>query len=719
MPIPGLRKSPPGSPPLTLSDFSGALRGYLDDAEVAEVLRAYTFGESAHAGQRRSSGEPFIHHPLAVAHILAALRLDAPTLTAAILHDVMEDTATARDRIVEKFGEDVAQLVDGVSKIDRIETDTREAAEAENLRKMLLAMSRDLRVILIKLADRLHNMRTLDSLPPKKRLRIARQTQEIYAPIANRPGLHSWSRELEDLSFRHTYANRHQTLARALRRRQGNRRTAMKKIGDALEKQLADSGIAARVSGREKNIYSIYRKMQSKRIHFRDVRDIYGFRVIVETVDHCYRALGAMHALYKPIPHCFKDYIAIPKVNGYQSLHTTVFSAFGETIEVQIRTEEMHRVAEAGIASHWLYKTPGARADGADGPHGLARQWLMDLLETQQTSVNPGEFLEHLRVDLFPDEVYVFTPRGDIKKLPAGATALDFAYAVHSDVGNRCIGARIGNVPAPLHTALKSGTQVEVVTARGARPSPAWLNFVVTGKARAAIRGALKNKRRKDSVKLGKKLLDNAVRTLRKSRPRIRSEQKSALLKTLRLAEWNDLLADIGLGNRMPMMVAHQLLGGGGEGEGGGAPQSIAVTGTEGVLVTYARCCRPLPGDEINGVLTAGKGMVVHTADCPNLGELSKRADKLVPIHWDDKVSGQFSAALRLDTENRPGVLASLAAVIADEESNINDVSVAERDGRYSTICFTLEVRHRHNLSRILNRLREQSGVVAVKRVKG
>jgi len=655
MPIPGLRKSPPGSPPLTLSDFSGALRGYLDDAEVAEVLRAYTFGESAHAGQRRSSGEPFIHHPLAVAHILAALRLDAPTLTAAILHDVMEDTATARDRIVEKFGEDVAQLVDGVSKIDRIETDTREAAEAENLRKMLLAMSRDLRVILIKLADRLHNMRTLDSLPPKKRLRIARQTQEIYAPIANRLGLHSWSRELEDLSFRHTYANRHQTLARALRRRQGNRRTAMKKIGDALEKQLADSGIAARVSGREKNIYSIYRKMQSKRIHFRDVRDIYGFRVIVETVDHCYRALGAMHALYKPIPHCFKDYIAIPKVNGYQSLHTTVFSAFGETIEVQIRTEEMHRVAEAGIASHWLYKTPGARADGADGPHGLARQWLMDLLETQQTSVNPGEFLEHLRVDLFPDEVYVFTPRGDIKKLPAGATALDFAYAVHSDVGNRCIGARIGNVPAPLHTALKSGTQVEVVTARGARPSPAWLNFVVTGKARAAIRGALKNKRRKDSVKLGKKLLDNAVRTLRKSRPR----------------------------------------------------------------VTYARCCRPLPGDEINGVLTAGKGMVVHTADCPNLGELSKRADKLVPIHWDDKVSGQFSAALRLDTENRPGVLASLAAVIADEESNINDVSVAERDGRYSTICFTLEVRHRHNLSRILDRLREQSGVVAVKRVKG
>ena len=694
------------------------LEDYLDEEAIADVARAYNFSEQAHAGQHRKSGEPYIHHPLAVARILADMHMDGSSIVAAILHDVTEDTGTAGEIVAAEFGREVAMLVDGVSKIDKIQFGTPEAAEAESFRKMLLAMSRDLRVILIKLADRLHNMRTLGSLPRRKRLRIAHQTQEIYAPIANRLGLRRWSQELEDLSFHHTYTYRYQTIARALRRRKGHRVAAMKKVVGLFEEQLQAGGVPARVDGREKNIYSIYRKMQRKRLHLRDLRDVYGLRVIVQNTDDCYRALGVIHARHKPIPNCFKDYIAVPKVNGYQSLHTTVFDAFGETVEVQIRTEQMHRNAEAGIAAHWLYKSTGKHGTESQQP---ARQWLLDLLETQQSTGNPGEFLEHLKVDLFPDEVYVFTPCGDVKKLPGGATALDFAYAVHSGIGNRCTGIKVGGQRVPLYTVLKSGSHVEVLTTRGARPSPLWLDFVVTGKARAAIRSALKNQRHKDAVKLGRRLLDRALRSLKNVRPRITAETKAVLLQLLEIGEWDELLADIGHGRRLPMVVARQMLPDRTEdGSPALAPtQSMAIRGAEGMLMTYARCCRPVPGDTIRGALTSGKGIVVHVWDCPNAIALAKHPEKLIPMHWDENVRGDFGVNLRLETENKPGVLASLATIIADLHSNITSASVQERDGRYSTARLTIEVQDRSHLARILRKLRREPSLLRVNRVKG
>jgi guanosine-3',5'-bis(diphosphate) 3'-pyrophosphohydrolase len=707
----------PGKPASALCD---TLKEYLSDDAVDEVYKAYLFGAEAHAGQRRLSGEPYIHHPVAVAEILTELKLDHRSIIAAILHDVIEDTPTAKEELEAEFGPEVALLVDGVSKIGQIDFESKEHAEAENFRKMLMAMAQDIRVILIKLADRLHNMRTLDALPLHKRRRVARQTMDIYAPIANRLGLYQWSRELQDLSFRNLYPKRYTAIEKGIRKRQGNRKSVIKKLQSAIEAELHQSGIQAEVVGRRKNVYSIYKKMVLKRKSFRELQDIYGFRIIIDTPDDCYRVLGVVHNLFKPIPGRFRDYIAIPKANGYQSLHTVVFGAFGESLEVQIRTVDMNRIAEAGIASHWIYKSESRTGVKAQE---LARQWLLDLLDTQKQSGNPSEFLEHLKIDLFPDEVYVFTHQGDIKKLPRGATALDFAYAVHTDVGNQCAGVRVNRELVSLPTVLHNGDHVEIITSSSARPTPSWLNYTATGKARASIRHYLKKLQGREAVKLGKRLLDHAIKTSRFGRTRLTTQVKKDVLSNLGVENWDNLLEDIGLGKRLPVMVANQILlkKRGGDGASLSEAQEIplAIDGAEGMLITFARCCSPVPGDNIVGFMTAGRGVVVHMFDCPNIAEYRKHPDKWVHVNWADEVQGVYSVNVRVDTENKRGVLANVATAIAEQGSNINNVNVEERDGRFSTIRFSIEVKDRINLAHILKSVRHVQGVLRVARAKG
>ncbi len=729
MQIPALRRKRPRSLAQRLSPTAPAkpahalcdvLKQYLDDDAVGEVYKAYLFGAQAHAGQHRRSGEPYIHHPVAVAEILTDLKLDSRSIIAAILHDVIEDTPTAKDEIEKEFGHEVALLVDGVSKIGQIEFESKEHAEAENFRKMLMAMSKDIRVILIKLADRLHNMRTLDALPLSKRRRVARQTMDIYAPIANRLGLYQWSRELQDLSFKNLYPNRYRAIEAGIKKRQGNRKSVVKKLQSAIEAELRSSGVEAEVLGRKKNVYSIYKKMVQKRKSFEELQDIYGFRIIVGTMDDCYRVLGVIHNLYKPIPGRFRDYIAIPKANGYQSLHTVVFGAFGESLEVQIRTLDMNRIAEAGIAAHWIYKSETMSGVKAQE---LARQWLLDLLDTQKQSGNPSEFLEHLKIDLFPDEVYVFTHHGDIKKLPRGATALDFAYAVHTDIGNQCAGVRVNRELVSLPTVLNNGDHVEVITSHSSRPTASWLNYAVTGKARASIRHYLKKQQGHEAVKLGKRLLGHAIKSSPFRRIRLTNQIKKDVLNDLGLDSWDKLLEDLGSGKRLPAMVANQVAAKRKKKKdddvSSASATPFAIDGAEGMLLTFARCCSPIPGDNIVGFLSAGRGIVVHTFDCRNIAEYRKHPDKWVHVNWADRVQRNFPVNVRVDTENKRGVLANIATAIAEQGSNINYVNVEERDGQISTIRFTIEVKDRINLAHIIKNIRNIPNVFRVARAKG
>jgi GTP diphosphokinase / guanosine-3',5'-bis(diphosphate) 3'-diphosphatase len=712
-----------------IGDLCAVLETYLDPRDVAEVYSAYLFGAEAHEGQHRRSGEPYIFHPLEVARILAAMRMDGKSITAAILHDVIEDTPTVKERIAEEFGEDVAALVDGVSKITRIEFKTQEEAQAENFRKMLLAMASDIRVILIKLADRLHNMRTLSVMPHERRDAISRETLEIYAPIATRLGVHQWAVELEDLAFAVLYPLRYKILNNAVRKRLGNRKAIVEKIRTAIVDQLQQESLPTEVTGREKNLYSIYRKMRQKRTTFDQVYDVYGFRLIVDKVDTCYRVLGVIHNLYKPIPGRFKDYIAIPKANGYQSLHTVVFGPFGVSIEVQIRTGDMHRISEAGVASHWLYKS-------GDSPNNhvqeRALEWLKDLLETQQKAGNPREFLEHLKIDLFPDEVYVFTPNGEIKKMPRDATVIDFAYDVHSDVGNRCIGAKVNHELVPLRTPLRNGDHVEILTSEWGRPNPSWLEYVATSKARANIRNFLKNLRLDEAVKLGTRLLERSVQTLGGDIATVTAKQKQVLLGSLKLKNWNDLLGEIGLGNRQAPVVARQLFPEyvtetptrfifpkPWKKKKKIKPTTLAIRGTEGVVVNYARCCRPIPGDPILGFLSSGRGIVVHTEDCPNVAKYRKHPEQWIDVHWEPGIKGVFPVGIRVDVKNQRGVLASVATIIAEHEANIDSVSFDDRDGRYTTMDFTVEVQNRAHLAKIMRGIRGLEQVVRINRKKG
>ncbi len=689
------------------------ISGYLKPEDALQVESAYRFSEAAHQGQFRISGDPYISHPLAVARILAEWRLDGQTLTAALLHDVMEDTAVTKEQLANLFGQPVADLVDGVSKLDRIEFQTQEDAQAENFRKMLLAMASDVRVILIKLADRLHNMRTLDAMYPAKRKRIARETLEIYAQIANRMGLNSIYQELEDLSFKHLYPYRYRVFSKAIKAARGNRREVVGKILDNIVQRLKEAGIEAQTTGREKHLYSIYRKMLEKKLSFSEVQDIYGFRVVVKDIPTCYYALGVLHGLYKPIPGKFKDYIALPKSNGYQSLHTSLFGPYGTPIEIQIRTTEMHKIAEAGVASHWLYKSSEANLSEMQRK---THQWLQSLLESLGESTDSVEFLEHLKVDLFPDEIYVFTPKGKILVLPKGATPVDFAYSVHTDIGSRCLSVRINGELKPLRTPLRNGDTVEILTAPYAKPNPAWLEYVITGKARTHIRHYLKTMQHEQSAMLGERLLNQAMVALKIPSESVDDAKWDRLLKSTGAKSRQDILTDIGLGRRLGIVVAKRLVNGE-VASPEGKPAPLVIRGSEGMAVEFAKCCSPIPGDPILGFIKKGQGLIIHTHDCPVVRKSRVDPAKCLDVEWDSEITRQFDVSIRLEVRNQRGVLARVAAEIAEAGSNIENISM-EGEGSYTTINFTLQVSNRMHLAQVMRALRRIPDVVKISRVK-
>ncbi len=688
------------------------LESYLPDDHVARVLEAYEFGSQAHKGQTRKSGEPYITHPVAVAQELAEMHLDWEAICAAILHDAVEDTEASLEEITEKFGEDVALIVDGVSKLDQIQFRSRAEAQAESFRKMMLAMIEDIRVILVKLSDRLHNMQTLGAMPTQKKKRIARETLDIYAPIANRLGINSMKVQLEDLGFKYLYPFRYRVLENALKKSKGSQKQIVKRISERLARAMEEEGIEGEIIGREKHLYSIYRKMTEKKRVLSDVVDVYGFRIIVDDVTTCYQTLGLVHQLYKPMPGRFKDYIAIPRINGYQSLHTTLFGPKGLPLEVQIRTRHMDRVAESGVAAHWIYKAD----DKSDGtPQRRAREWLANLAELQRTGTSE-EFLESVKVDLFPDKIYVFTPKGDIMPLPKGATTVDFGYAVHTDIGDRTVAAKINRRLVPLRTPLQNGQTVEIITARGARPNPHWLTFVRTAKARTAIRQHMKNMRTTESVDLGRRLLDKSLKDIGSSLRKIGKVRMSEALEKLGLNNSEELFEQIGLGERLAPLTARFLLGGDENDEAGADPASLVIAGTEGMVVSYAKCCYPLPGDTVMGYLTAGRGVVVHRNSCGNLSNFRKQPEKWIAVSWEKDIERDFNCQIQCETRNRTGVLAEVAAMIADSGSNIEQVEVVSRHEDASTLTFLLQVHDRIHLAKIMRNVRKMPNVIKVSR---
>ncbi len=688
------------------------LKTYLPDDSVETVVRAYAFGNDAHAGQKRKSGEAYITHPVAVAQELADMHLDVQAITAALLHDVVEDTSASLEDIADEFGQEVAQLVDGVSKLDQIRFRSRAEAQAESFRKMMMAMIEDIRVILVKLADRLHNMETLGAMPINKKKRIARETLDIYAPIANRLGINSLKIRLEDLGFKHLHPFRYRVLEKTLKKSKGNQRQIVNRISNQLQKAMAEEGIKGDVCGREKHLYSIYKKMAEKKRSLSDVVDVYGFRIIVDDVNTCYQTLGLVHQMYKPMPGRFKDYIAIPRINGYQSLHTTLFGPKGLPLEVQIRTRQMDRVAESGVASHWLYK-----ADEKSGatPRRRAGEWLSNLAELQKSGT-PEEFLESVKVDLFPDKIYVFTPKGDIMPLPKGATTVDFAYAVHTDVGNRCVSAKIDRNLVPLRTPLQNGQTVEIITSKSAKPNPNWLTFVHSAKARTAIRNHMKNLRSTESVDLGKRLLDKALKDLGSSLRKAGKVRMSAALEELRIDSSSELFEQLGLGERLAPVIARVLAGDDAITEQSHDSANLVISGTEGMVITYAKCCYPIPGDTVMGYLTAGRGVVIHRTTCGNLSNFRKQPEKWISVGWEDDIEREFTCQIQIETRNRTGVLAEVATNIADCGSNIEQVEVMGRHDDCSLLSFVLTVKDRSHLAIIMRNVRKMPNVIRVSR---
>jgi RelA/SpoT family (p)ppGpp synthetase len=703
---------PGGKRSLGINQLVSKLENYLPPDQVERVQQAYEFGATAHKGQKRLSGEPYISHPIAAANILADLHVDAETIIAAILHDVIEDTPTAKEQIAEQFGREVAELVDGVTKLDLIKFKSREEAQAESFRKMLLAMVRDIRVILVKLADRTHNMRTLDAMPLPKRRLVARETLEIYAPIADRLGLYSIKIELEELGFKALYPQRYRVIEKELKRARGNQKQFVGKIADALRTALTKAGIQAQVEGREKHLFSVYRKMRKKGVPLNEIVDVYGFRIVVDAVDTAYRALGVVHGLYKPMPGRFKDYVAIPRINGYQSLHTTLFGPNGVPLEVQIRTVDMHRVAETGIAAHWKYKT-GEKLGSAQ--QDRAREWLNQLMQMQDAG-NSEEFLESVKVDLFPDKVYVFTPKGEILRLPRGATAVDFAYAVHTDVGNRCVAAKVDRRLVPLRTGLRNGQTVEIITAKGATPNPAWMSFVASAKARAAIRHYLKNLKRSEAIDLGKRMLNQALGEFSLTLKKIPEAQLAPTLNELGMKTAEDLYEKVGLGERLAPLIARRLLTADETATQSSEPAPLVIAGTEGLVVSYARCCFPIPNDPIMAYLSSGRGVVIHRESCGNLAGFRKQPEKWISVSWQKNLDRPFSSEIRVEVANKMGVLAAVAASIAGTETNIDHVSLVERDVDTSTLIFELQVRSRKHLARVMRVIRAMPDVLKVHR---
>ncbi len=701
-------------PRYLISNFLSDLESYLPADQIREVYRAYLFGAEAHSGQKRMSGEPYIYHPIAVARILSEMHMDYKCLMAAILHDVIEDTATGKEQLIELFDEEIAELVDGVSKLTNLDFKSHAEMQAANVRKMLLAMTRDIRVILIKLADRLHNMRTLGVMRPDKARRIARETLEIYAPIASRLGIYSLRVELETLGFQAHYPWRYRVVDEALRDMRGHRREIVEHIESSINNRLNQEGLEGKVIGREKNLCSVYRKMRDKNVSLGELADVYAFRIVVDNVDTCYRILGVVHNLYKPVPGKFKDYIAIPKANGYQSLHTVLFGPHGLPIEVQIRTEDMDQVAESGIAAHWMYKVDISSNSLANN---AAAGWLNNLLELQKGAGNSEEFLEHVKIDLFPDEVYVFTPLGKILELPKGATVIDFAYAVHSDVGNHCVAARVDRKLVPLRSRLFNGQTVEILTSPNARPSPAWLDVVTTGKARANIRTYLKQLQHKEAAELGRRLLEKELEVYDASIEELSDEAIQGYLDTYGLPHFEALLEDIALGNRMALMVARHMIGAedvNNPEESGRSNMPLAIRGTEGLVVKYAKCCRPIPGDPIGALFRPGTGIVVHHRDCRNLTESNKQGDSWLDVQWEEEMEGEFSTEIRVEVGNQRGVLAEVASTISDTGSNIEHVHTEERDGVTTALTFVISTYDRKHLAKIMRHLRALPPVIRI-----
>ncbi len=690
------------------------LNTYLEPEQVAMVLRAYESGASAHEGQKRRSGEDYILHPVAVAHILAGMRMDHQTVTAAILHDTVEDTRVEHADLVRDFGEDVARLVDGVTKLDKMKFRTRLEADAESFRKLLLAMSRDLRVIFIKLADRLHNMRTISAMSDSARRRISAETLEIYAPIAERLGMNALKEELEEIGFANLYPNRHRVISRRVSKIAGNRQEVIDSISSGLKKRLSEAGIPCRVEGRTKTAYSLYCKMRDKSLTFEEVSDLFAFRVITHSEPHCYQALGIAHSLYQPKPGGFKDYIALPKPNGYQSLHTVLNSPFNVPVEIQIRTEEMDLVAEKGAAAHWLYKATPDRSTAV-----RAREWLLKLVDSQYRAPDSGEFLDTAKAELFPDEIFVFTPRGKIIDLKAEGTALDFAYAIHTDVGNQAVGARIDKHRMPLNTRLENGQTVDILTEKGSEPQSEWLEFAVTSKARTAIRSHLKNLEQADSVAIGDRLLDQALARRGYSMEKVPDRRVDRYLKKLGLERFEDLLIRIARGDMLARVVAQKLLPitQRRRGDTDDGTDSLTIGGTEGTAITYGACCHPIPGDRVMGYLSPGKGIVIHRQRCPNVPELHKNhEDRCLDVTWEPLTKGQFSVLLRLETINGPGVLASVSSTLGQVGANIERVEQKESTRETATLSFTLSVTGRSQLARVIRRLKRNANVMRVSR---
>ena len=700
--------------PATLASLVDNL-SYLSGDELHLIKQAPAYATHAHDGQSRRTGHAYITHPTAVAHILSDMRMDPQTIMAALLHDVIEDSATNKQTLGEKFGESVAEIVDGVSKLSKIFS-SRDEAQAENFQKMALAMAKDIRVILVKLADRVHNMRTIGVMSSAQRRRIAKETLDFYAPIANRLGIHTLKTELEDLGFKALYPLRADLIQQSVVAARGNRKELMEEIRDTITAAMNREGIAADVKAREKNSYSIYRKMKSKHKSFADIMDVFGFRIVVDQPDACYRALGVVHNLYKPVTSRFKDYIAIPKINGYQSLHTSLFGMHGVPIEVQIRTKQMDAVADNGIAGHWLYKSDG----DFDSNQQRARQWTKDLLELQKRAGDPLEFIESLKIDLFPGDVYVFTPRGDIMELPTGASAVDFAYSVHTDIGNQCVACRVDGKLAPLSQQLESGQRVEIITSKESRPNPDWLTFVVTSRARSAIRHELKHQKQGESIRLGRKLLNRALANANTSINTLDFRRLRRVFKELGVRRLNELLAAIGNGDLLAYVVAQKLLAADDpeyaavEVEGGGP---IAIRGGEGLVMQYGRCCGPVPGDHIVGHMTPGRGFVVHIEACNNMAEIRRRSPhEIIPARWTSTTSGEFLTTLRINVLRRNGVVAEIAAEVTATDAGVDAITVEERNAEASTLVIGVTVRNRSHLARLMRRLRNVAVVISLAR---
>jgi len=717
----------PGSPNAvsvaSITQLTTRLAEYLTPSELKKIKEAYRFSDEMHLGQVRKSGEPYISHPIAVAEICADWKLDAQAIMAALLHDVMEDQDVKKDELIERFGAPVASLVDGLSKLEKIEFQSQIEQQAENFRKMLLAMARDVRVILVKLADRLHNMRTLDAMVVDKRRRIARETMEVYVPIAHRLGLNNIYRELQDLAFSHLFPLRYRTLSKAVRAARGNRREVVSKIMDSVNLALADAGIDAEVYGREKTLYGIYRKMRNKHLSFSQVLDVYGFRVVVNNFPNCYVALGALHALFKPMPGKFKDYIAIPKLNGYQSLHTTLIGPYGTPVEFQIRTEDMHHVAESGVAAHWLYKNDdGALTDLQQRTHA----WLQSLLDIQNQTGDSAEFLEHVKIDLFPDSVYVFTPKSTIIALPRGATALDFAYTIHTDIGDHAVSARINHENAVLKTELRNGDIVEIDVSDDARPTPNWLGFVRTGKARSAIRHHLRTINPDDAIELGRMLLEQALVALNLE-AEIPSAMAERLVNETSAKSMEELYADIGVGKRLAVLVARHILGlmeannsnaGMSDRPTESKIEPVAISGNEPSSVQLASCCLPIPGDTMIGHLRRDQSLLVHTAECETAKRMRvKEPGRWIDVNWDSELHRRFECRIRILVRDEKGVLARVAAEIGESDANI--VHVGMDDGHADSLTelrFTVQVEGRVHLARLMRNVRSVAGVARILR---